>query len=128
PVETTEAGGQQDRQARRNQRNRQANQETPVAETPVAETPVAELPVVEAPTPDTSGGEPAADTTSVNVSGTGTSTSDPFTLDAGRYRVRAAVEATTTGTFTVDLTAPDGTTQSLFDDPIDGSPSWAART
>jgi hypothetical protein len=88
---------------------------TPVPAEPA--TPAPENPPAEEP-------PPATDV--VTFTGTGATTSQPFTLQPGRYRATALMEVTQPTGFTVTLRGPDNSEQQIFDESIDTPQSWTA--
>lgn len=90
---------------------------TPVPAEPA--TPAPENPPAETPPPSTD---------AVTFSGSGATTSQPFTLQPGRYRATASMEVSQPTGFTATLRGPDNSEQQLFDESIDTPQSWTAST
>lgn len=98
----------------------------PPAPVPTA-TPVPAVPATPAPeNPPAETPPPASGT--VTFSGTGATTSQPFTLQPGRYRATAAMEVSQPSGFTATLRGPDNSEQQIFDETIDAPQSWTAAT
>ena len=102
-------------QKKRNQRNATAEATTP---TPEAAAPAA------TPTPPT----PVPEQTGIAFTGVGAATSEPVTLQPGRYRATATMEVSAPTGFLCNLNGPRNFSETLFDEQIDSPQSWTART
>jgi hypothetical protein len=87
--------------------------EVPPAEAPPAEEPPAEEPPVEVV---------------AALAGEGTATTDPFTLEPGRYRVIATLSVAETSGFTAQLRGPNDLREILFEETIDTPQDWTGET
>jgi hypothetical protein len=88
---------------------------TPVPAVPA--TPPPANPPAEAPPPSSG---------AITYTGVGATTSQPFTLQPGRYRATATMEASQPTGFTAILRGPDNSEQQVFDESIDAPQSWTA--
>ena len=101
----------------------------PVATAPPAPvataTPVPAVPATPAPeNPPAETPPPSSDV--VTFTGVGATTSQPFTLQPGRYRATASMEVTQPTGFTATLRGPNNSEQQIFDESIDTPQSWTA--
>lgn len=114
---------------RQNRRNRDAAAE----ETPAPEEAAPEQAATPAPPAEQPADQPAALPAeqpapgALTFSGTGTASSAPLTLEPGRYRATATVEASAPGGFLCNLTGPRNFSETLFDEQIDAAQSWTVR-
>lgn len=97
-------------------------EDQPAEAPPADDAPPAELP----PAENGDAAEPAPGT--ISISGEGTTAADPQAFEAQRYRVRGLVEASTAGSFRVELLGPDGFSEVLIDDTVDQPQTWISRT
>ena len=91
------------------------------AEAPPAEAPPAEEP---APPPADAGATPAL----ASLSGVGALLTEPFPLEAGRYRAVVTVEAPASSSFSAMLYGPGGFSELLFNEPVATNEPWTAET
>lgn len=137
PVTTPEptpedTGGNKNKNKNKKNKNADGAQETtPVPEATVPPEPVPTATPVPAEPATPAPENPPAETPPSDVvtfTGTGATTSQPFTLQPGRYRARASMEVTQPTGFTATLRGPDNSEQQLFDESIDSPQSWTATT
>lgn len=148
PVPVEETTDDRPRRNRNQDQQPQDEAEVPVEE--VTAEPVAEAPVIDQPVDEPLADEAAADEAApeeqppadsgengevvepapgtISISGEGTTASEPQTLEAQRYRVRALVEASAASSFRVELLGPDNFSEVLVDDTIDQPQTWISRT
>jgi hypothetical protein len=121
---TKQQGGNQKQQGGNQQQsgnqkqggNRQQNaQETPTPRSPE-------------PTPTPQNVEATPSAQRVMVSGSGASTTDPFNLVAGKYKVSASMKTTGPSGFKAVLHGPNQFSNTLFDQNIDTAQNWTAST
>jgi hypothetical protein len=134
PEPTPEAGGGNNgnKNKKKNKNAGGAQEPTPVPEAPVAPVPVATatpVPAVPAtPAPELPPAETPPPSDVVTFTGVGATTSQPFTLQPGRYRATAKMEVSQPTGFTATLRGPDNFEQQLFDESIDTPQSWSANS
>jgi hypothetical protein len=119
------ANAANDRQARRAQR--QAERAQAQAENAAAATPTPETPPPASPAPEPTSVAPPV-TATASVAGVGPATSEPITLEPGRYRATASMQVTGRTRFTATLNGPNGFSEALFDERIDTPQAWTAGT
>jgi hypothetical protein len=129
PTPADDGGNNGNKNKNKNKNNKDgggAQEPTPVpdATLPPAPVPTATpVPAVPAtPAPETP--PPAAG--AVTFTGTGATTSQPFTLQPGRYRATASMEVSQPSGFTATLRGPENSEQQIFDETIDAPQSWTA--
>jgi hypothetical protein len=130
-AEPNNGGGKQANDKKKNRQNRNtAAEETPAPEQPAAEqaAPAAATPP---PATEQPAEQPAAQPTpapgALTFSGTGAATSEPLTLEVGRYRATATMEVSAPSGFLCNLTGPRNFSETLFDEQIDSPQSWTMR-
>lgn len=106
------------RQAERAQRQTENAAATPTPEAQPPATPAAEEPANVVP--------PV--TATASVAGSGPATSEPITLEPGRYRATVSMQATGRTRFTATLNGPNGFSEELFNERIDTPQAWTAAT
>jgi hypothetical protein len=118
---------------RRNNRQARTARESVDEQAEVPEVVVDEPPTVEAtPEPEESStGEVPVISESdgvTTITGTGQQVSDPFTLDAGLYRVTASTQSSESHSFFVHLIGPADFEDSLFSEILEAGQSWEGET
>jgi hypothetical protein len=105
--------------------NKQRNTGATAEQTPVpAGTPI---PPTAQPTAAPAAQTPAPEEAGITFTGVGTATSEPVTLQPGRYRVTATMEVSAPSGFLCNLNGPKNFTDTLFDEQIDTPQSWTAK-
>lgn len=136
PEATQEDGGgnngNKNKNKNKNKNGGGAQEPTPVPEAtapPVPEVTATPVPAEPAtPAPENPPAETPPDSSEViTFTGVGATTSQPFTLQPGRYRARASMEVSQPTGFTATLRGPDNFEQQLFDESIDTPQSWTAN-
>jgi hypothetical protein len=118
---------------RRNNRQARAARESVDEQAETPDVVVDEPPTVEAtPAPEQSNtGEVPVISESdgvTTITGTGQQVSDPFTLDAGQYRVTASTQSSESHSFFVHLVGPADFEDSLFSETLEVGQSWEGET
>ncbi len=125
-----EPAPEEERANRRNRNRQQVEAPPPEEEAQVeAATPApvepapTEVPPAEAPPAE----EPPAEVAAA-LAGEGTTTTEPFTLEEGRYRVIATQQVAESSGFTAQLRGPNDLREVLFEETIDTPQAWTGET